>query len=56
LHLRALVGNLEGTQIIRSEIRGGRHQAEQLGLTVAEDLLSQGAEEILSALRDQIEE
>ena len=56
LHLRALVGNLEGTQIIRSEIRGGRHQAEQLGLTVAEDLLSLGAEEILSALRDQIEE
>lgn len=52
LHLRALVGNLDGTQIIRSEIRGDRHQAEALGLTVAEDLLSQGAEEILSALRD----
>ena len=52
LYLRALVGNLEGTQIIRSEIRGERSQAEQLGLTVAEDLLSQGAEEILSALRD----
>jgi hydroxymethylbilane synthase len=53
LHLRALVGNLKGTQIIRSEIRGDRHQAEQLGLTVAEDLLSQGAEEILNAVRDQ---
>jgi len=52
LYLRALVGNLDGTLIIRSEIRGDRHQAEQLGLTVAEDLLSQGAEEILSALRD----
>ncbi len=51
LHLRALVGNLEGTQIIRSEIRGDRHQAEQLGLIVAEDLLSQGAEEILATLR-----
>ncbi|MBL4581550.1 MAG: hydroxymethylbilane synthase [Gammaproteobacteria bacterium] len=56
LHLRALVGNLEGTQILRSEIRGDRHQAEQLGITVAEDLLSQGAEEILSALRDSIED
>ncbi len=52
LYLRALVGNLEGTQIIRSEIRGDRQQAERLGLLVAEDLLSQGAEEILSALRD----
>lgn len=52
LHLRALVGNLDGTQIIRSEIRGDRHQAEHLGLSVADDLLSQGAEEILSALRD----
>lgn len=52
LHLRALVGNLDGTQIIRSEIRGDRQQAEHLGLMVAEDLLSQGAEEILSALRD----
>ncbi len=51
LHLRALVGNLDGTTIIRSESRGDRHQAEQLGLTVAEDLLSQGAEEILSAIR-----
>ncbi len=52
LHLRALVGNLDGTTVIRSEIRGDRHQAEQLGLTVADDLLSQGAEEILSAIRD----
>ncbi|NQV68524.1 MAG: hydroxymethylbilane synthase [Pseudohongiella sp.] len=52
LHLRALVGNLDGSRIIRSEIRGDVHQAEQLGLTVAEDLLSQGAEEILAALRE----
>jgi len=52
LYLRALVGNRDGTRIIRSEIRGDRHQAEQLGLIVAEDLLSQGAEAILNALRD----
>lgn len=50
LHLRALVGNLDGTRIIRSELRGDPHQAEQIGLTVAEDLLSQGAAEILAAL------
>ena len=50
LYLRALVGNLDGTHIIRSEMRGNVHQAEQIGLSVAEDLLSQGAKEILSAL------
>jgi len=50
LHLRALVGNLEGTRIIRSAMKGDPHQAEQLGLNVAEDLLSQGAAEILAEL------
>lgn len=50
LHLRALVGNREGTQIIRSEMDGDPHQAEQLGITVAEDLLSQGAAELLATL------
>ena len=52
IHLRALVGNLEGTHIIRSELTGDPHQAEQIGLSVAEDLLSQGAKEILAELTD----
>ena len=52
LYLRALVGNLDGSVIIRSELRGDPHQSEQMGLTVAEDLLSQGAAEILAALSD----
>lgn len=51
IYLRALVGNLDGSRIIRSEMRGDRHRAEQIGMLVAEDLLSQGAEEILQALR-----
>jgi hydroxymethylbilane synthase len=50
LYLRALVGNLDGTHIIRSERRGDVHQAEQIGLAVAEDLLALGAAEILRAL------
>jgi len=50
IHLRALVGNLEGTHVIRSELTGDPHQAEQIGLSVAEDLLSQGAKEILAEL------
>jgi len=52
IHLRALVGNLEGTHVIRSELTGDPHQAEQIGLSVAEDLLSQGAKEILAELTD----
>ncbi|HJO11020.1 MAG: hydroxymethylbilane synthase [Gammaproteobacteria bacterium] len=50
LYLRALVGAPDGSRIMRSEISGNPQQAEQLGQTVAEDLLSQGADEILQAL------
>ncbi|EKF9984841.1 hydroxymethylbilane synthase [Vibrio cholerae] len=48
--LRALVGEPDGSQIVRGEIRGPRIQAEQLGITLAEQLLSQGAKEILERL------
>ncbi|ASK56761.1 hydroxymethylbilane synthase [Vibrio tarriae] len=48
--LRALVGEPDGSQIVRGEIRGLRTQAEQLGITLAEQLLSQGAKEILERL------
>ncbi|ELD6123961.1 hydroxymethylbilane synthase [Vibrio cholerae] len=48
--LRALVGKPDGSQIVRGEIRGPRTQAEQLGITLAEQLLSQGAKEILERL------
>jgi len=51
LHLRGRVGNLEGTQLLKSERRGATHDAEQLGILVAEDLLAQGADKILEALR-----
>lgn len=48
--LRALVGEPDGSQIVRGEIRGPRSDAEQLGITLAEQLLSQGAKEILQRL------
>ncbi len=48
--LRALVGEPDGSQIVHGEIRGPRTQAEQLGITLAEQLLSQGAKEILERL------
>jgi hydroxymethylbilane synthase len=51
LHLRARVGNLDGTQLLKSELSGAPDDAEKLGILVAEDLLTQGADIILEALR-----
>ncbi len=48
LWLRAFVGDLEGTTLIRAEARAPRTQAEALGEQVAERLLAQGAGDILS--------
>ncbi|MFD1803866.1 hydroxymethylbilane synthase [Mixta tenebrionis] len=45
--LRGLVGSPDGVSMIRGERRGPRHQAEQLGISLAEELLSNGAREIL---------
>lgn len=52
LSLRALVGSLDGTRLLRSQLIGDLHLAEQLGISVAEDLLSQGAAEILEDLKE----
>jgi hydroxymethylbilane synthase len=54
LYLRALVGEADGQRILRSEIRGPRAAAEQLGIAAAEALLAQGADKILKALHDDI--
>lgn len=48
LWLRALVGNPEGTRVLRAEGRGSMHEPEALGIRVAEELLDQGAGEILA--------
>ena len=50
LWLRGLVGSPDGSAVIRSEVRGDRAQAEQLGVQLAEALLSQGAGRILREL------
>lgn len=47
LRLRGLVGNPDGSGIIRAEATGHLSAAEGLGERVAEDLLGQGADEIL---------
>jgi len=47
IYLRGLVGRPDGSEVVRGEIRGPRQQAEALGQTLAEDLLSRGADVIL---------
>jgi len=47
LHLRGLVGEPDGSRLIRGEIRGRVEEAEQLGARLAQELLAQGAKEIL---------
>lgn len=50
LHLQGLVGSVDGTKILRAEISGGLHLSEELGETLADDLLRQGAAAILEAI------
>ncbi len=48
--LRALVGEPDGSVIVRAEISGPITDAEQLGETLADELLANGAKEILDRL------
>lgn len=48
--LRGLVGRPDGTLTLRAEVRGKAEYAESLGIALAEDLLSQGANAILAAV------
>ncbi len=50
IHLRALVGEPDGSEIIRGEISGKIEDAERLGQILADELLSRGAREILERL------
>ncbi|MDH5360649.1 MAG: hydroxymethylbilane synthase [Gammaproteobacteria bacterium] len=45
--LRGLVGKPDGSEIIAGEVRGPLAEAENLGIALAEELLSRGAAEIL---------
>ena len=50
LYLRALVGSLDGTLMLREEISGAADAAEQLGIELAQRLLARGADKILAAI------
>ena len=55
LWLRGMVGQPDGSQLLMAQARAPRTQASQLGVQVAEDLLSQGAGEILAAVYQDAE-
>ncbi|MEE4661779.1 MAG: hydroxymethylbilane synthase [Halieaceae bacterium] len=50
LWLRGLVGHPDGSTILRAEARASEADFQQLGVQVAEDLLEQGARDILAAV------
>jgi len=53
LWLRGLVGQLDGSEILRAEIRGAATDAEQLGQQLAQQLLALGADQILHSVYQQ---
>lgn len=52
LYMRGLVGEPDGSHIMRVEMTLPASQAEELGMSVAEELLSQGADKVLQHLYD----
>ncbi len=50
LWLRGLVGTVDGSEIVRAEIRGPQTEAEVLGHTLAGEMLDHGARRILDEL------
>ncbi len=50
IEMNGLVGEPDGSVICRASATGDRHDPESVGLAVAEDLLNQGAAEILNKL------
>jgi len=50
IRLRGLLGFPDGSQIFRSEKTGSQADAESIGVVVAEDLLAQGGDKVLTQL------
>lgn len=51
MHLAAMLGWPDGSDLIRGEIRGAPAEAEELGDRLGRDLLERGAGEILASIR-----
>ncbi len=55
IHLKGMVGNLDGSINLQDEISGERGDAELLGVTLAEKLIAKGANKILEQTRETVE-
>lgn len=53
IYLRGLVGAIDGSEILTSEVRGSINDAEQLGYQLAQSLLAKGADKILRHVYEQ---
>ena len=53
VHLKGLVGAIDGSEIIEQSISGPQDEAEALGKVLADKLLSLGADKILKQVYDQ---
>ncbi len=54
LHLRALVGEPDGSRVLRGEIAGEAERAERLGADLADELLKLGARAILDKVYGRV--
>jgi hydroxymethylbilane synthase len=54
LYLEAVIGNLDGTKIIRGKRSGSISDAENIGIELAQELLHRGGKEILEQLRSAL--
>ena len=52
IYLRGLVGEPDGSQILRAERRGSSDRARELGEQLAGELLQRGADRILARLKE----
>lgn len=52
LNVHALVASPDGTKIYRSALSGSAEQAEHIGLQIAQDLIAQGASQIIATLSE----
>jgi hydroxymethylbilane synthase len=55
IHLEGMVGSLNGKLNLREKIVGARHNAENLGIELANCLIENGATEILQRTREKVE-
>ncbi|MDK2986026.1 MAG: hydroxymethylbilane synthase [Clostridia bacterium] len=53
LTLKGLVASLDGRKVLQDEIKGSPHEADELGVELANRLIARGADEILNTVRQE---